>query len=473
MKTEKFIKYVFFILLQISLIVVTQGQTSFFYGTTYDGGSNNRGVIFKTDNNGENYTVVYDFIENNDSRPCYGKMCNINGILYGTAESGVLFSYNTLTETYTKLHDFDGENTGESPKSNPILALNGKLYGTTIAGGLYNGGTLYEYDIESGIFTKKLDFEDDSMGRQLFANVMQASNGKLYGVTNKGGLYDAGVLYEYDYTNEVFTKLIDFDGNGIGRGPIALLEVESNLFYGICQSGGPSGGGTIFEYAATTNSVTLKFDFTSFPNTGWSPVFSFMQASNGKLYGVTRSGTGTNGVGGVLYEYDINTEMYTVKQDFSSETGDFSSSTLLEASNGYLYGLTGKGGLNNKGTLLEYHLDTNSLIKKFDFAIATGSSPRGDLIEVDESNLGNSEFVEQNQGVTLWPNPVNDLLNVKDNKGIPFSMRIYNLLGQELEFNSDFKLNHEITVSDLNTGIYNLTVFYQNGITQSIKFIKN
>ncbi|HLV39965.1 MAG TPA: choice-of-anchor tandem repeat GloVer-containing protein, partial [Xanthomarina sp.] len=128
-------QYGIFLILQIVILTVAQGQNMVFYGTTSSGGLNNQGVIFKTDNNGENYTVVHDFNAEDGMRPGYGNLCNVNGVLYGTTDiggvnnMGVLFSYNIITALYTKLHDFD-EQTGQRPKSQVIQASNGKLYGT-------------------------------------------------------------------------------------------------------------------------------------------------------------------------------------------------------------------------------------------------------------------------------------------------------------------------------------------------------
>src|SRR5690606_5121998 len=129
---------------------------------------------------------------------------------------------------------FDGESTGGSPKSQVIQASNGKLYGTTSYSGLYNYGTLFEFDIQTGNLTKKADFDRENTGRQIFSNVMQASNGNLYGVTNRGGLFDAGTLYEYDYTTEVFSKLVDFSSDTFGFGPTVLVELNNGVLYGTC-----------------------------------------------------------------------------------------------------------------------------------------------------------------------------------------------------------------------------------------------
>ncbi len=77
-----------------------QAQNTVFYGTASSGGTNGNGFIFKTDSNGENYTVVNNFGDNG-SCPSFGKFGYVNGILDGATllavmnEMGVFVLYNS------------------------------------------------------------------------------------------------------------------------------------------------------------------------------------------------------------------------------------------------------------------------------------------------------------------------------------------------------------------------------------------
>lgn len=51
---------------------------------------------------------------------------------------------------------------------------------------------------------------------------MQASDGKLYGVTSGEGSKDFGVIFSFDLSSSIYTKLKDFD-NTNGRLPIGNL----------------------------------------------------------------------------------------------------------------------------------------------------------------------------------------------------------------------------------------------------------
>lgn len=87
--------------------------------------------------------------------------------------------------------------------------------------------------------------------------------------------------------------------------------------------------------------------------------------------------------------------------------------------------------------------------------------------------LSINQFDKDTQSVKLWPNPVDTMVNIKLTEAIPFNVSITNLLGQNVQSNTNFKTNHLLDVSDLKTGIYILTVTAQNGNSQSVKFIKN
>lgn len=376
-----------------SLVIISvKAQEKAIIGVTNSGGSDGLGTIFKTDINGDNFTVLQDIkYTNPGAGPDNSALCEVNGKLYGTTgyggryDKGTLYEYDLATATHTKLYDFDGANTGETPYSSVILAANGKLYGTTLNGGINNVGTLFEFNIATNTLTKKLDFDGSTMGMDIYANVVQASNGKLYGLTNRGGAIGYGVLFEYDYITETFTKLIDFDRFNNGSAPTILVEVENGIMYGTTSAGGINDSGTIFKYTIATNTLEKKFDFNS-GTSGSSLGLSLMLASNGNLYGLTRFGGLNNR--GVLYEYNINTETFTKKFDLTTELGSTPSGRLLEVTNNKLYGFTNTGGANNDGVMFEFDIANNTYTKKFDFEISSsGRNPKGAFVKASNGKL--------------------------------------------------------------------------------------
>ena len=65
-----------------------------------------------------------------------------------------------------------------------MLASDGKLYGMTSEGGSGNVGVIFSFDPSASTYTKLKDF-DNTDGASPLGSLMQASDGKLYGMTNK------------------------------------------------------------------------------------------------------------------------------------------------------------------------------------------------------------------------------------------------------------------------------------------------
>jgi uncharacterized repeat protein (TIGR03803 family) len=132
----------------------------------------------------------------------------------GSSNQGVIFSFDPSTTTYTKLKDFDGTN-GASPNGSMIQASDGKLYGMTNLGGngpdVYNrgDGVVFSFDPSSSVYTKLKDF-DGANGANPYGGLTQASDGKLYGMTTQGGSGNTGVIFSFDLSSSTYIKLMDF-----------------------------------------------------------------------------------------------------------------------------------------------------------------------------------------------------------------------------------------------------------------------
>ncbi len=349
------------------------------WGMTYAGGSGG-GVIFKTDADGTNEQVVYDFMKNPGKNP-YNSLTPWGTKLYGmTSEGGVngkgvLFEYDPLTGVMTKKIDFNGASNGYFPMSS-LIVFGNKLYGVTYYGGIYDAGTLFEYEPTTGVLTKKIDFDGGGNGGSPRSTLTIFGN-KLYGITYAGGINDLGILFEYDPSNGVLTKKIDLD-NTSGSLPNGSLTATGTKLYGLTPDGGTNGTGTLFEYDPSTGILTKKIDFIGLSN-GSDPDGSLTLLGS-KLYGMTAGG-GINDLG-TLFEYDTLSGNLTKKIDFNGPVnGNWPLGTLtLTLANNILYGMTSAGGTSDQGTLFEYDPSTGILVKKIDFdGTSNGSNPYGDL----------------------------------------------------------------------------------------------
>jgi uncharacterized repeat protein (TIGR03803 family) len=173
---------------------------------------------------------------------------------------------------------------GSFPSGGLTLASNGKLYGLTNQGGSNAQGVIFEFDPNTLTYTKKVDLEGISFTTN---SMIRASNGKLYGLSNSGGANGSGILFEYNPFNGSFSKKADLDRPSTGGFPSGdLIETSNGKLYGMTIVGGANDKGTLIEYDTATNIITKKIDFGG-AITGSNPGGNLVQAANGKLYGTT------------------------------------------------------------------------------------------------------------------------------------------------------------------------------------------
>lgn len=129
-------------------------QSGNVYGTTEQGGSSKDGIVFKLAANGAE-TVLHNFTGQPDgAQPRAGLIADVAGNLYGSTFAGGDNNYGTIFKiapdgTETVIYSFKGGSDGASPTGNLLLDSAGDLYGTTGAG----GGLGCDYQYSSGCGT--------------------------------------------------------------------------------------------------------------------------------------------------------------------------------------------------------------------------------------------------------------------------------------------------------------------------------
>ena len=375
------------------------------YGLTAGGGANGYGVVFQWNPVTNSYTKKIDFIGSNGREP-RGSLTESNGKLYGTTYYGgtngtgnppyygygVIFEWDPATNIYTKKIDF-AESIGFNPTASLTLN-NNKFYGTTTrGGGASSAGTIFEWDPVTNIYTKKIDF--DYLEGASPIGPLTLYSGKFYGVTGFGGVNSTGVIFEWDPVTNIYTKKIDFN-NSTGDPHVdegMSLSLYSGKFYGVTGYGGINNGGVIFEWDPVTNIYTKKIDFETSNGTGGIvssngslPVGSLV-LNGDKFYGMTVDGGGyPNKNYGVIYEWDPITNIYTKKIDFNSLDGANPKGSLVYSGSKF-YGTTSLGGTKDQGVIFEWDPVTNVYTKKSDFDIVNGARGIGNLIEYSSQPL--------------------------------------------------------------------------------------
>jgi uncharacterized repeat protein (TIGR03803 family) len=227
------------------------------FGTTTGGGAYGYGTVFSITPAGVE-TVVYSFGGNSaDGKEPTAPLINVAGILYGTTyeggakNEGIVFKL-TLAGTETVLHSFGSLGDGQRPTGG-LVNIGQTLYGTTSQGGAHLGGTIFKITkkgVESVLHAfAGYAFDDGDYPYGDLINV----GGILFGTTEQGGVgTDAGTVFKVTPTG-IETLVYSFsksDNNGIPNGyyPNAGLIHVNGAFYGTTHGGGAYGNyGTVFK----------------------------------------------------------------------------------------------------------------------------------------------------------------------------------------------------------------------------------
>jgi uncharacterized repeat protein (TIGR03803 family) len=249
-----------------------QASDGNFYGTAWEGGLFSQGTIFRGD-------LVSDFISaailrsfkpaDDGSSPSAPLLEGPDHNFYGTAGfdgplgGGTVFRI-TPAGAYTVLHAFNPATEGISPDGGLILASDGFFYGTTTRSiNDTEGGGIFRMDADGNV-TFLHYFNPATDGAQPALELLQSSDGHIYGVARTRGPFNGGTLYQLKLDG-TFTVLHAFGDTGDGRVPSGgVIEGRDGALYGTTAGGGlnagviyrlaviPESGPTITSAAATT-----------------------------------------------------------------------------------------------------------------------------------------------------------------------------------------------------------------------------
>jgi uncharacterized repeat protein (TIGR03803 family) len=253
------------------LILDTEGNL---YGTTLQGGHTSTacaagcGTVFELAASSGTETVLYAFQGGTDgASPYAGVTFDSTGNLYGTTYAGGANGDGTVFKltpassgswTESILHSFKGGWDGNGPLGGVILDASGNLYGTTFQGGAPpHYGVVFELQHQaSGAWSETLlhVFWDSPAAHPMSGLVFDAS-GNLYGTTALGASSTAcsagcGTLFEITPTStgRTYKVLRVFGRGGDGYTPSGDLILDSNgNLWGTTEAGGSQKAGTVFE----------------------------------------------------------------------------------------------------------------------------------------------------------------------------------------------------------------------------------
>jgi uncharacterized repeat protein (TIGR03803 family) len=274
------------------------------YGTTIDGGANNKGTLYRvelpsTNGGAWTYSKINDFGIGSDAANPYASVTqeNVNlqsgyDILYGTAKTGGLYGYGAVWEykinestglgNESILYSFTGAADGANPVASLVEDSSGNLWGTTLFGGA-------------------------GVGNLGYGTVFELSP-----------LVNSCPLGSYAGNGWCETAIYTFTGSTDGAYPVSGLTpntITPGSFFGTTAAGGNSscisafannsGCGTVFWAGPGANNNFQQLYAFKPTSDGATPLGSVVMDSYGDLWGTTQLGgvTGSDGTsGGTIYE---------------------------------------------------------------------------------------------------------------------------------------------------------------------------
>lgn len=272
---------------------LVEANDGFLYGTTFDGGATNHGVLFRIGKDGKNFEVLHNFCSSAncaDGNSPGGVVLGHDGHLYGTTAFGGTLSNDCFEGCGTifrfippagfqTIFALDG-----SPASQPgglVQGNDGNLYGTA-------GSHVFRFTL-SGQFTTLLTFAqvDGFLPTSADSGLIQASNAKLYGALstyslNQVQFYDLNPFGLQEFLS-IGTLAVDFSVS------TPMQASDGNLWTSFTETAEPNG--VVLAFSPSTGAVVHSFAFDG--NNGSTPQGGVIQADDGKIYG-------TAGAGGVV-----------------------------------------------------------------------------------------------------------------------------------------------------------------------------
>lgn len=346
-----------------NLLMASDGN---FYFTSANGGANTVGSVASLTPAGV-VTLLHSFASDNNEgqAPFAGVIAASDGNLYGTtylggADNGGSVYRLTLAGVYTTLHSFKPKKPDPYfPYAGLMQASDGNLYGTTLRGGLDDRGTIFRITLD-GTFTQLHEFKGDD-GENPEGTLVQGSDGNLYGTTLQGGTGNRGTIYRLTLAGAVtsiysFPVLSEFSTAGIainapGANPRAgLLLAADGDFYGTAYQGGPNGYGTVFRITPA-GALTVVHAFTGATSGGAFPLAGVTQDAAGNLYGTTERGGAFNQ--GTAWRITSGGQ-FSLLHGFTGSIADgYTPYATLVPFNGFLYGATYSDSTASAGAMFK------------------------------------------------------------------------------------------------------------------------
>ena len=334
---------------------LVQGRDGRLYGTREEGGAGNAGTAFRISTGGT-FTKLHDFNGAVEGRYSQGLILGRDGNFYGAARSGGPADQGTVYKmtpngSVTVLHAF-GVTGPQSPFGPPVQGRDGALYGVASWSGNPAGGEGTVYRVTtSGVFS-------------VVATIGLGGPSSPLLLGKDGNFYGSSYGEEFVTTSRLFKLTPGGTLTWFGAAP------DNYFFRGLTQGGDGNfyalahnlAGATVYLARITpTGSMNLAYvPLSSSSSCDSTPV----PATDGHIYIGCQNEIleFSNG-----YVFDVPVYSFPILNKYFA-------GTLVQHTNGILYGTTSGGGDNDSGVIFSLNVGAASFVKAIPNAAQVGSA---------------------------------------------------------------------------------------------------
>lgn len=368
------------------------------FGTAQQGGSSGNGILFRLGTNGANYTPIHNFAGMPTDGSSPNELLQVGDMLYGTTfsgganGSGTVFKMNTNGTGYSVIYNFTGTDPQFSEAG--LIIKDATLYGTSYVGGSNGFGAVFKIDTNGANLVVLHSFTNSpdgshSLGRLVLNGVT------LYGTTTDGGSNSVGTVFKMNTNGANYSVIYHFSNAPAAMNPQVGLLFTSNNLYGVSAFGGISNSGAVFRL--DTNGVNFVI-IHSFTNNEGSLPQGALVTKNGLLYGTALSqGAGNRGI---IFQVITNGTGFAVLKNFTNALSGGNPEGPIISDTGFIYGTASVGGPNatpgGGGTIYQFLLAPLITAQPQNVSVTNGNPASFTVTVSDETTVSYQWYLNTN-----------------------------------------------------------------------------